>query len=258
MVVKGDALAAAEGLIDDAMKLIHKRGTVNLAGKKHAKLSDVFEVRKEIDQAFVRAGRPPSRWAELGTTENGQSVALRELRKNLNDFVAANARTPDVKESLRKQAAYYNALDNIVPKAASEANTVFGKIWSHALKVLPLRGEINQLGALAWGMGGLGAGAILGPAMSSALFGGLGGYGTYAALTSPAARRGLAAMLDQLSKVAKMPGMTASQLHQLRADRAYIMDLLKASEDNLPYEIDPKDVTKVVNDDDEKKLELKK
>lgn len=255
-VVVGDAKNAANSIIDSG---IEKLSPIKIGGKDHVLLSDVFRMRKEIDMDFRRAGRDPAKYAELGTAENGQYVALTQLRKATNQFVHQNARV-EVQGSLAKQAALYKALDNVTVKAADEATSTLGQIWQRAMKVLPIRGEANQMAAIAFGTGGLGAGAIISAAFRNTLLAGVGGYGLYRALASPAFRRGLAVMVDGLSPKNLAKGtyngtvLSAAQMHRLRMDRAYLMDLLKMAPESFEEPVDPAVLNNISNDMDREKI----
>lgn len=221
---------AANEVIDSLQRILNKTKATQVGGASRRSLKALWDARKQLDAEFRRIGKEPSKLADLGTVESGMSIGMREVRNTINQFVATNARKGSgVARGLNKQSALYTALENAAPKAAQEATSALGRMWNRVIKVLPFRGAANQLGALAFGLGGLGAGAVLGPMMSKALWTGAAGYATYRYATSPAARRQLAAVADALETAARNPKYTVQQARQLRADRAYIMDLIQSS-----------------------------
>jgi hypothetical protein len=80
---------------------------------------DVLQARKAFD-AEIRSMKPT---AFDPRTENATSMALRAIRQGLNDLVAEKAPDVAVKESLAKQSAMYDALENIATKGAKEMGT---------------------------------------------------------------------------------------------------------------------------------------
>ena len=55
--------------------------------------------------------------------ETAKTVALRAIRQEANDLIAAKAPSVAVKESLARQSALYDALENVSAKAAKEVGT---------------------------------------------------------------------------------------------------------------------------------------
>lgn len=93
--------------------------------------SDLLKARKEFDAA-VRSMKPN---AFDPKSENGTSMALRAIRHRVNDLIAAKAPDQGVKESLARQSALYDALENIAAKGAKEVGTTafgrFGAKYPH-------------------------------------------------------------------------------------------------------------------------------
>ena len=164
--------------------------------------------------------------------ENAMTFAIREIRKTTNDFI--NARVPNVgvKRSLEKQSRLLNAADDIKIKAADDANNAVSRTIRKGLKVLTARGEINQIAALAFGVGGLGAAAMFAPIIRN-----LGALGvvTWAGVhivMRPGSRKALGKLLklmDDMTGKITDPAV----LRELRVDRAAIVELLQTAESQI-------------------------
>lgn len=81
---------------------------------------DLLAARKKLD-AWVRSQKGDKVF-DPGT-ENAMSTALRAIRQEANDLIAAKAPDVAVKESLAKQSAMYDALENIASKGFKEVGT---------------------------------------------------------------------------------------------------------------------------------------
>ena len=151
-----------------AQKIVRKMKMLVAENKGNA--SGLLKARKQLDE-WVKAQKgagifDPNR-------ENAISISLREIRQSTNDFIDARATNVGVKDSLRRQAALFNAMENMTPKVADEAATRFGRAWQKMSRVLPIRGEFNQAMATLVGVGGLGASAAFAPFFTKAFLGGL-------------------------------------------------------------------------------------
>jgi hypothetical protein len=99
------------------------------------------------------------------------------------------------------------------------------------MKFLPYRGEANQLGALLFGMGGLGAGKVLGPFLQKAVFTGAGAYLAYAGLTAPTTRRMLAKYIDVQTQIIRAAGRGTQAAIDTRLHRAFLIKLMEGQAD---------------------------
>ena len=50
----------------------------------------------------------------------------------MNDMIDIKVKSTVVKRELKRQSLLYDALKNITPKAADEANTALGRIWQNS------------------------------------------------------------------------------------------------------------------------------
>lgn len=100
---------------------------------------DLLEARKKLDTWMdsLQAGNVFN-----PNYESAKTVALRAIRQGANDLIALKAPDVAVKESLARQSALFDALENVSQKAASEVGTNvlerFGK------KHPGIRGLINM------------------------------------------------------------------------------------------------------------------
>jgi len=122
----------------------------------------LLKSRKEFD-AWVRT--LPRGEAKLATDAamEAQSVAIKTVRNTMNDMLDAKVKSTAVKRELKRQSLLYDALDNMTPKAAQEANSAIGRSWQNTFKVLGIRNKAIQGLAMAAGVGGLGAAAKFAP-----------------------------------------------------------------------------------------------
>lgn len=104
---------------------------------------NILDSRQQLDK-WITTQRPK---AFDQAYENALSAALRPIRQGANDLLAENAPDVAVKELLKKQSLLYQAIDNIAPKAMSEAQTGVGRILqAHPiLKKIPLVGKMAEV-----------------------------------------------------------------------------------------------------------------
>ena len=82
-------------------------------------------------------------------TENAVSIATRAIRQGVNNLIAKQNPDVAVKALLKRQTALYNALDNIAPKAAKEAQNLTGRLFQRHPKVGGLVKKGLEYGAAA-------------------------------------------------------------------------------------------------------------
>lgn len=194
--------------------------------------SGVLRTRKQLD-AWIRSQKGDKIFDP--TLENAQSIALRDVRQSLNAIVQQRSPQLGVSESLSRQSNLLSAMDNIAPKAADEAGNMILRAWQDTMRVLPIRGEFNQIMATGFGIGGLGYSAMFAPFLPKLLLGGLVTYAGGRAIMSATVKRGLSTLLtkmDDAIKVATNPEMIA----QLRLDRAALVEILNTT---LPEQQQP-------------------
>lgn len=145
-VIVGDAEVTAQKLLNGAKKFV---------AENEGKGSGILKARKEYDQ-WVLSQRPKAFDAK---SENAFTLANKAVRDTLNDTLDEYATNLGVKDSLKKQSALYRAMDNIEPKAAEEANSVFGRALQRIGQALGTRNKMVQTLAALTGIGVFGAAA---------------------------------------------------------------------------------------------------
>ena len=158
-LVVGDAAKTAQRLIEGARKIINENEGTG---------SGLLKARKDYDK-WVLSQKPKVFDA---TAENAFTTANNAVRRTLNDLLDEKAPNIGIKDSLRKQSSLFNAMENVGPKAAEEANTVFGRTMQRVGRTLGTKNKIVQGIAAAVGIGGLGAAATF--ATPAVVIGGIG------------------------------------------------------------------------------------
>jgi hypothetical protein len=123
-------------------------------------------------------------------------------------------------------------MDDISTKAAKEANTRLGRAVQNVIKLLPLRSEFNNTMAAIFGVGGLGAAAIFAPFFTKIAAGAIVGYAGKRAIMSPTTRKGLGKLIKNFDKAVQYT-TDPKVISQLRADRAFVIELYKNAEDSI-------------------------
>lgn len=213
--VTGDAAKTSNKLIDAALGFVRKNPQTS---------AGLLKARQQFDSFLTGQKRNALGDVPL---ENALTLASRDVRQAMNNLIQIKNPSTGVRTSLARQSNMFRAMDNIAPKAADEAANVIHRAWQNALKILPFRGEFNQMMAAGFGIGGLGASALFAPAFTKILgFGGL-AYFSGKAITSPAAKKALGALIkktDDAIAVATNPEM----LTQLRLDRGLLVQLTES------------------------------
>lgn len=156
-----------DGLMDRALKEIGENPTMVGNAEKSAEriLTKFKSFLPEGDiTAFdlLSARKKLDRWIgdlEGGSKvfdpsyENAKTIALRSIRQGANDLVAVKAPTVAVKESLAKQSALYDALENIAAKATQEVSKTG---LNRYLAAHPGQKEILKQAATVAGLGTVG------------------------------------------------------------------------------------------------------
>ena len=215
--ITGDAEKTASKLLAKANQLVDQNEGTG---------SGILKARKEYD-TWVQSQRPNAFDAK---SENAFTIANREIRQSFNTILDEKAPNLKVKESLKSQSALYSAMENVVPKAAQEANTAFGRLLQRASSVLGTKNKVVQGIAAAVGIGGLGAAATFAPAAAVA---GIGGFMIYRGgklIVSPAAKRALASLLLELNSA--LPAIKDQAIkRQLLLEISAVKEILKNNPD---------------------------
>lgn len=151
----GDSAKTAEKLVAQFQKLVDEAP---------AKGSSLLRVRKKFDDV-VESQKGDKVFDPKN--ETAFTIALRDIRRAANDFLDEKATNVAVKDSLHKQSALFNALDNIAPKAATEANTAFMRAMQRIGEKIGTKNRLVQFIAAGVGIGGLGAAATFAPAVAA-------------------------------------------------------------------------------------------
>ncbi len=153
--IVGDAEKTASKIIAKAEKLIDESPNTG---------SSILDVRKNLDK-----------WVELQKgskvfnpdKESAFSIALREIRGELNGFLDESAQaagiSKSIQDSLHTQSNLYRAMDALQPKAALEADTAIGRAFQRMGQAVGIKNKVVQQIAAIAGIGGLGAAATFAP-----------------------------------------------------------------------------------------------
>lgn len=208
-VLVGDSLKSAQKLIGQFNKLIDS---------VPAKGSELLKARKQFDR-IVEDFKGSKVFDPK--TESAFSVVLRDIRRTANDFLDEKAPNAGVKDSLRKQSALYDALENITPKAAEEADTAIGRVFQKMGKVVGTKNKLVQQIATIVGIGGLGAAATFAPGVAATLGAGFVIQQAGRFVLNPQIRIALGKLLQ----------LTGKQLST--ADKAILKEYMEANEQKV-------------------------
>jgi len=145
-----------------------------------------------------------------------------------------SVRLKSVREELSRQSQMFKALDNIAPKAADEHSWAIGRALHNALKVLPVGAaeKAKREIGLLMGIGAFGASAYFAPYLAVPVGIGVTGYLSGKLVMSAAAKKSLSKVLKLVDR-AIITSENPSMIKQLRADRALILEAIKASENSV-------------------------
>lgn len=217
-VLVGDAQKTAMKLVDEMKRRI---------GETSAKGSSLLKVRKDFDKWLKN---------QKGTNifdpknENALSIALREIRQTTNKFLDKGIKDVKVLESFRSQSRLYDALRNIQPKAAVEGANIVMRAWQNVLRILPFRGEFNQIMAVLIGVGGLGAAAMFAPFFTKIVLGSVATYGISKVILGATTKKVLSHLLTGIDDALRTIKDT-NLINQLRLDRVAVKELLELDEE---------------------------
>lgn len=149
-LITGDAEKTAQKLIAGANKIIKANEETG---------SGLLKARKEYD-IWVKSQKPKVFDAK---SEGAFTLANREIRSAMNDLLEERAPTLGIKKSLQKQSSLFNAMENITPKAAQEADSAFRRAIESVGAKLGFKNKAVQAVATLAGIGGLGAASTFAP-----------------------------------------------------------------------------------------------
>jgi len=201
--------------------------------------SGILQARREIDQ-LIRDQKPNTWNANVADTAATQLA--KTTRNELNDILEQQIGLIDpkfnVKEGLNKQSLLIEAMENMRPKAAVEANDLIGRAWQNVAKATRVKNEMVNVGAVLAGTTALGMLTQYSTAISAGIAAGAVGMLAGKAVMSRTSRNAVAGMINQMDDAINAVSKAGNKamLQELRADRAAIIELLQN--------------TKVVSDED--------
>lgn len=233
-VLVGDSAKVANKLIEELDRRIEEAPNNG---------SSLLQVRKDFDD-WVESQKGSAVFDPA--KENAFSSALRPLRQTINDFLEAKAPDLGVKKSFARQTSLFNAMDNIAPKAALEANSAWERV---AQKVHAVSGKL-RLGPTGVGVTGVaGAYGVYAAPQLAAILGGLtaGAYLVYKggkAIMSPRLRLAASDILHILEKVAISDPKMLPEITPIIQDINSLRNGQIPSIDDIPLsQLDPQGVT---------------
>lgn len=192
--------------------------------------SGILQARREIDQ-LIRDQKPNTWNANVADTAATQLA--KTTRNELNDILEQQISLANpgfkVKEGLNRQSVLIEAMDNMRPKAAVEANDLLGRAWQNVAKATRVRSEIVNVGAVLAGTTALGMLTQYSAALSAGIAAGAVGMLAGKAVMSRTSRNAVASMvksMDEAINTASRVGNKA-MVQELRADRAAVIELLQ-------------------------------
>lgn len=175
--------------LEAGIKVYHK--AQELIDASDGSALGLLQVRRDLDK-WIRSQKNVFD-ADL---ENGTSIAVREIRRELNSQVNKAMPSEFVSNSLERQSKLWSARDMLDGKAFKEPDTALGRLLEKARSVTGLHVSATPVGVAA--TGGV-IGSIFGsaPAMGSLVGGGaaLTGYAAIKAMRGPRAKEIVGSLL---------------------------------------------------------------
>jgi hypothetical protein len=220
----GNAETAARRVIEHALRL---------AEQNPRTMRGLLVTRRQLDD-WVLKHKP--RAFESGSASNAMTAAVREVRGEINDFIARRSGSVRVRQSLDQQSRLLRAMDDIAEKATKEHKNIIVRAMQDVVKLIPLRNELVAVGSVLLGIGGLGAAGLLGPFIQKvAITAGL-GFGIHGAVMSPSTRKGISSLIKLIDKSVRTT-TDPSIVRKMRAHRAALVEIIKnANVEELPQD----------------------
>ena len=159
---------------------------------------------------------------------NPTNDAANAVRKAINDLVESRVSSTNVKvkQSLSEQHKLWNAQNILDIKAANESSNRIVQIWQNINPLVDIQLAVNRTAAVTTGMGAFGAAQIFALPIAGTIVTGAAIWGLTQGVLSIGAKRALASTLTAIDKALDLT-KNAKMIHQLKLDRAYIIDLMK-------------------------------
>jgi len=215
---------------------------------KHApmftnKLQELLDKYPNTPRGLLDARRELDEWArsmkgnkafDVDGVRAGFKSLLEVSRKHINDEISISSPSSGVKKSLKSQSLLLSAGSLLDDKVRKEAATVLGRAIQNVKRTTGLSIPTTPLAlisTIAYGVhseAGLGIAASLG--LGTAVY--LSGSMAWKAAASPKTKKTLAFAIRNIDRSIKTiqagGGYTVATLAQMRADRAYLQDLLQS------------------------------
>ena len=190
--------------------------------------SGLLNARREFDAALLN--KMPTVFDAQKQTIFSESSKL--VRNTLNSMINEKVPSAYVKQSLAKQSNLYSARDMLAPIATKQNRTGLGRLYQNLSRVIGFKMDLNRIMAVL--------GATSAFAVSSYLLGGFTGglaigglaYGTSRLLTSPKTKKAVGQLIKYTNE-AIQTSTNPQMIKQLRADRAFLQDLLELSSEKV-------------------------
>ena len=214
----GDAEASANKIFNLVESLVNK---------SDGSAKSILDVRRQIDTELTKLGK--GNWD--GNKQNGIDIASRAMRNHLNLKVAEAVPDINVRKDLRKMHLWLQAHDNVLDKAAHEANLKVGRIVQN---IESSTGTKAPSSAISQYVGAtLAVGAVSGITLSGYLpiattiaAAAAIGYAVRRGSVSPNVRKSLAGVLKQADEAIKIT-KNSTMRKAIAADRAFIVEIMK-------------------------------
>jgi hypothetical protein len=224
--------AEAQTLGFDRLSPMFMKKTQELLDKNANTPIGILNARRELDE-WAKSMKGNKAFDVDGVRAGFKSL-LDTSRKHLNDEIAISSPSSNVKKSLESQSLLLSAGSSLDDKVRSEAATVIGRVIQNIKNTTGLSIPTTPLSVVGTGsialttVGGLGVAQAIGVASSVYLAGSM----AWKTAVSPKTKKILALTIRNLDKSIKVvqtgSGYAVGTLAQMRADRAYLQDLLQS------------------------------
>ena len=136
---------------------------------------------------------------------------------------------------MKRQSRLFAARDVVSVKAIKESKYAIGRLFQNLSRVIGINMNIRRALAVIAGTSVFGVGGYLMAGAAGAI--GFIGAGHYAVkgVLSPKTRVAFATLLKETNRAIKV-STNPKMIHQLRADKAILIDILSSPTDNSPHQ----------------------
>lgn len=221
--VAADMLANTPELVGEPAKVFERvmKQLDSLVDSHGTTPNDILTLRQDFD-SFLNKNMKFFEKEQIA----GFDVAVRTVRRELNNIVNDVVGDDTVKKMLRKEELAFTALKGISPKAVKEIDRQASVLYKNLSRVLGDEMRTTRiLGYTALGSGFSAAMGVLPYITGGAFAVGLGAMAVKGAV-SPQAKKGLAVTLEEISKAIKIT-TNPKMAKELRAGRSMVLEMLK-------------------------------